>query len=337
MESGQGGSRRPDSAQLVRQWAILRLLSESGRSFSVKELADQLVSSKATIQRDLATLEQDFALIEEEAGKQKKLYRIDGSIRALQALTFGTLELLALHAAAATGAMQGTPFADDLRSVAQKLRGFLSPRHNGGLDAMARVFAPHRRTHVDYGAHGEIIDGLSDAISQRRVCTATYHAAWRDSVKEHTFRPLRLVWHRGALYLLCVLDGLTDITTLAVQRLEELTVTRDEFATPRIDVDAHLRKAFGIFVANAASGEETDVEIIFDKQIAWRIEEQQFHPDEQKERLDDGRLVYRIRSSAQWEIVPWVLSFGSLAVLEKPAHWREVIVDTVKAMTGMYE
>lgn len=40
------GARRADSAQLVRQWAILRLLAESGRAYSVKELADQLGTSK---------------------------------------------------------------------------------------------------------------------------------------------------------------------------------------------------------------------------------------------------------------------------------------------------
>lgn len=67
----------------------------------MKELADQLGVSKATIQRDLATLERDFALVEEADGEQKRRYRIDQSVRALETLTFGTTELLALHAPAA--------------------------------------------------------------------------------------------------------------------------------------------------------------------------------------------------------------------------------------------
>lgn len=324
--------RRPDSAQLVRQWAVLRLLSESGRSFTVKELADQLGTSKPTVQRDLATLEQDFALVVEEAGKQKKLYRIDESIRALESVQFGTMELLALHAASAAATMNGTPFDDDLRSVTQKLRGFLSPRHNGGLDALAKVFAPHRRRHVDYGAHGDVIDDLSDAIARRLVCRATYFAAWKGSIKEHTFRPLSLVWHRGALYLLCSLEGYSDITTLAVQRIRELAVTEESFPPPRIDVEGHMRKAFGIYV----SDEEEDVEIVFDKEIAWRVDEQRFHPDEMKDRLDDGRLVYRLQSSAQWEIVPWVLSFGSLAELRKPESWRECVRNEAARLAEMY-
>src|SRR5687767_5520322 len=119
MSASEGsGQRRADSAQLVRQWAILRLLADSGRAFSVKELAEQLQSTKSTIQRDLATLEQEFALVEEQVGKQKKVYRINQQIRALETIQFGTLELLALHAASATLAgLAGTPIHDDLQAV----------------------------------------------------------------------------------------------------------------------------------------------------------------------------------------------------------------------------
>ena len=90
--------RRRDSQQLVRQWALLRLLSDATRPYGVKQLAEQLGVSKATIERDLATLERDFAVVEESAGKQKKAYRIDQKIRALETLTFGATELLAIYA-----------------------------------------------------------------------------------------------------------------------------------------------------------------------------------------------------------------------------------------------
>ena len=68
--------RRPDSQQLVRQWALLRLLADATDGYSIKQLSEQLGVSKATIERDLATLDRDFALVEEQAGKQKKVYRL---------------------------------------------------------------------------------------------------------------------------------------------------------------------------------------------------------------------------------------------------------------------
>ena len=328
-----GSSRRQDSQQLVRQWALLRLLAESGRAFGVKELSDQLGVSKATVQRDLATLERDFALVEESVGVQKKTYRIDQKVRALESLTFGTTELLALHAAqAALGGLGGTPIHDDLQAVVLKIRGFLSPRHNGGLDAIARVFATHVRGHVDYAAQQELIDQLADAIARRRWCALTYHAAWKGTTRTHRARPLRLVWHRSALYLLACLGDHQRITTLAVQRIRDLDVDKETFPAPRLDVDGHVQKAFGIFV----SDREEDVEILFDKDIAWRVEERTYHPAERKERLADGRLRYRLRSSAQWEIIPWVQSYGPLAELVSPPSWRDCLRSNAAATLGRY-
>lgn len=325
--------RRADSAQLIRQWAILRLLADSGRAFSVKELADQLGASKATIQRDLATLEKEFALVEEAAGKQKLLYRIDQKIRALDSIQFGTMELLAVHAAlAGQPALAATPLGEDLANVASKLRGFLSPRHNGGLDALSRVFVPHARGHIDYSGQSEVIDTLTDAIARRRVCRVVYFAAWKKTTREHRLRPYRLVWHRSSLYVLGCLGDKTDIATLAVHRVRDIEPTDDSFPAPRVDIDAHARKAFGIFVSTA----EEEVEILFEPDIAWRIEERTYHPDETKERQADGRLVYRVRSSAQWEIIPWVLSFGSLATLVRPAAWRAAIAELLTHMAPRY-
>ena len=329
----KGPERRPDSQQLIRQWALLRLLSESTKQWSVKELSEQLQVSKATIERDLATLQRDFAVVEESVGKQKKLYSIDGRIRALETLTFGTTELLALYAAQqALAGLAGTPMHEDLVSVATKIRGFLSPRHNGGLNALSKVFVEHARGHVDYGAQQELIDTLVDAIARRRVCTLTYHAAWKGTTRTHEARPLRLVWHRSALYLFACLGGHDRITTLAVQRIRELEVLGETFALPRIDVDEHVSKAFGIFV----SDKEEDVEVVFDREIAWRIEERTFHPAETKQRRADGSLVYKLRSSAQWEIIPWVQTFGPLAELVAPRSWRDSLRANAEAMHAKY-
>ena len=161
----------------------------------------------------------------------------------------------------------------------------------------------------------------------------TFHAAWKKTTRTHSVRPLRLVWHRSALYLLACVGSRTEVTTLAVHRIRSLVPTNEVFAAPKIDVDAHVAKAFGIFVSN----NEEDVEVLFDADIAWRVEERTHHPNEIKERLTDGRLRYRLRTSAQWEIIPWVQSFGPLAELVAPTSWRDVLRTNVHAMLDLYQ
>jgi predicted DNA-binding transcriptional regulator YafY len=140
------------------------------------------------------------------------------------------------------------------------------------------------------------------------------------------------VWHQSALYLFACLGSRKEITTLAVHRIRELAISDETFAAPRLDVDSHVAKAFGIFVSDA----EEDVEVHFHKDIAWRVEERTHHPAEVKERLESGTLRYRIRTSAQWEIIPWVQSFGALAELVSPASWRESLRANAEAVATMY-
>ena len=333
VERKAAAARRADSEQLVRQWAILRLLSNTPRGYSVKELAEQLRATKSTVQRDLATLGRDFALLDERVGAQKRVYRIDAQIRALETLTFGAAELLALYAALAQlQATGGTPMHDDLREVTLKLRGFLAPKHNGFLAALAGVFAPHARDHVDHTPHREHLDDLVDAIAKRRVCELRYHAAWKGTTRDHLLRPLKLVWHRGNTYVFGCLGRRSEVTTLAVSRIKSLKPTTAVFAAPRTDVEAHVKKAFGIFIGDV----EEDVEVLFEADTAWRIEERTHHPDEQKQRLPDGRLRYRLRSGAQWEIIPWVLGFGAHAELVTPVAWRDVVRTHLEATMQRY-
>ena len=97
-------------------------------------------------------------------------------------------------------------------------------------------------------------------------------------------------------------------------------------------MDGYVGRAFGIFVNDS----EEDVEVIFDAEIAWKVEERTFHPAEEKKRLPDGRLRYRVRSSAQWEVIPWVQSFGPLAEIVAPETWRSALIANLDATRGKY-
>jgi predicted DNA-binding transcriptional regulator YafY len=75
---------------------------------------------------------------------------------------------------------------------------------------------------------------------------------------------------------------------------------------------------------------------VFDAEIAWKVEERTYHPSERKERLPDGRLRYRIRSSAQWEVLPWLQTFGPFAELVAPTSWRDALKANLDAMQAKY-
>jgi len=318
----------------MRQWSLLRLLWRTGTGMSALELAQRLVASKPTIERDLATLRDHFAITEELEGKQKKIYRIDQRFRELETLTFGVGEILAIYVAlAGLKPLAGTLLHADLQEALDKIRGHIAPGHNDVVKELHRVFATHARGFVDYHDHSEVIDDLTDAIARRRICAITYRSPWKKTTRTYQIRPLQLLWYRSSLYLFACVKERTELTTFVVHRILELDKTEMVFELPkRLAVEEHISGAFGIFVSDLVE----EVEILFDKEIAWRIEEQTFHPDEKKVRRPDGTLVYRVRSSAQWEIIPWVRSFGALAELVEPRVWRDVLAADLEAAAARY-
>lgn len=332
MSSASRRQRHADSTQLVRQWAILQLLASGTRSYSVRDLAEQLGTSKSTVERDLATLERHFPLLAEEEGKQKRRYRL-ARAAAMPPMQFGLMELAATHAfASAVPGLEGTALHEDLLALLHKLRAALAPHHNGAIDRIAAAFAPHPRAYVDYSGHGDILDALVDATLRRRECQVTYLPGHATAATENVIHPLRLVWHQHALYAFCWYPRWRWLGVLAAHRIQALAPTGQTFRPPRFDLDQRARQAFGIFVG----GDPVDVEIRFAPAVARFIGERVFHPDEQKLPEPDGGLRYRVRTGAKWEVVAWVQRFGGLAELIAPGDWREAVRAGAEAMAAAH-
>jgi predicted DNA-binding transcriptional regulator YafY len=119
---GKGqASRSSGSAQLTRQWAILQLLKR--REYSIRELADELGTSKSSVQRDITTLQEHFMIVALPVGQQKRVYRLARSGPELS-LKVSPGELAALERA--IHAVEGHTPA--LASLVNKLRPLVEPQ-----------------------------------------------------------------------------------------------------------------------------------------------------------------------------------------------------------------
>lgn len=111
-------SRGANASQLARQWGILRMLES--RAYSIRELAQTLGASKASIQRDLDTLQHHFMIVATSAGAQKRVYRLERGM-APRAFKLHPEELRALEKALECDGHDG----ERLRSLYLKLSALL--------------------------------------------------------------------------------------------------------------------------------------------------------------------------------------------------------------------
>jgi predicted DNA-binding transcriptional regulator YafY len=83
-------------------------------------------------------------------------------------------------------------------------------------------------------------------------------------------------------------------------------------------------------------GEEYDVEIRFFHPASVWVKEKRWLPNQQIEPLKDGSIIFKARVKGLIDIKRWVLSFGKLAVVQKPEELVGSIREELEGMADLY-
>lgn len=304
---------------------------------TVRDLSAQLRTSKANVERDIQALHAaGFPLKSEKDPRHAQRLRWRMTEEGPEPSPgFGPAELLSLHAASSVlQFMVNTPLHMDLQSVLAKVRASLAESRNDAVAGTAHVFVPHPRDFVVYDGEESraILDDLLDAMARHRKVRLEYTSADAKRPKPVTLLPLRIFAHHNSLYLLAQRDGKVEVRTYAVHRISVLDVLPETFADPRVDLEAHVAHAFGVFIEPPQ-----DVQVHFSSEVARYVNERTFHPAERKEPLPDGGVRYRVRAGGQHEVVAWVLGFGGAAELVSPPEWRQELLRRARRTVSVHQ
>lgn len=323
------------STQIARQWGIFQTLHQRQQGMTASRLARQFGVSKNTVIRDLETLSAAGFTMEHTEDGNRYVHRLADGVRKIAQIRPTELELLALYAARTQLApLVGTPLFGDIMSLMHKIHGMIQPSNKGVLEAMSEFFMDHPRGVKSYRQHEEIIDDLVDAILRRRVCVIEYTRPRHEASKTHELRPLRMFFSNGGLYLVGLLGRHKYVSTLAVERMGSVNVTRRTFKIPHgLDLKARFRSRFGLI----EDGKPQLVEIIFSPRAAPYVRERVWHPDQMIEDLSDGGARWKARVQGKYEVVTWVLSWAEQAELVRPVAWRREIRERLAGGLERYD
>ena len=317
--------------QIVRQLKILQTLEANRFGKSARELATKYEVDRKTIQRDMWDLrEAGFWITGPPDDPTTIYYRLERDTGL--PLKFPIMEVAAMILAERTGmGLMGTPFSEYLESVSSRLKDVMRPKMREFLERAAEVYVPHLRGHKSYETAREVFNKLHEAIQERRVCRVSYRSPWAESARQYNIEPLHLLPFRGGLYVISRMPYYDQLITQAVDRFEAVEVTEEEFEPPdHLSVDERLSNAFGI-----SSEEPMDVVVRFTEAQAPYIWERTWHPSQELEELEDGRVVLRLRAGGFYEIKSWVLSFGAAAEVLEPEELREAVREEMRVALGL--
>jgi len=315
----------PRNDQVTRQWCILRKLEDS-RGFTLQELAhslpDDYPKHLRTIRRDIYALESaGFPIFNERVEGQVR-WRIMEGFRHIPSIAFSPTELMALlMSRRLLKPLDGTQIQSALESAYNKAMAVLPPPSHVYVNQLQGVFSVGLGPHKTYSHHREIIDRLTQAISNKRTVQIRYFSASRGKTTRREVDPYRLWYAAGGLYLIAHCHLREDVRMFAVERIRSATLTDHPYQMPLgFDIESYVQDALTVM-----RGPRIRVELLFTKQTAAWVKDRIYHPSQKLSILKGGRLRMTLTVAETRELVGWILSFGDQVTVIQPESLRAAV------------
>ncbi len=324
------------SAEVIRQWNIIRALDGARVGAAVQDLAASAGVSVRTIWRDLAALQEAGFPLYDEKVDGRALWHLDSRpFRHLEDRGFTLTQLCALYfSRTLVECLARTPFQQDLQSAFDELGRTLPPRMREFFDRIPAVIDAKRgpmRVRAGELPH-EAIARLLDATLHQRAIEMRYHSASSARTKRYTVEPYRLVYAEGGLYLLAFVPEYDQLRTFAVERIEALTVLESTFER-RVDVDARpFDQSLGVNM-----GTPVRVELAFAPRTAAYVRERIWHPSQTVQDQPDGSARVSLEVCMDWALTSWILSFGPYVRVLAPEPLVAEIRGALEKARTLYE
>lgn len=325
---------RERNREMVRQWQIVREIEEARFGKSIGELAAQFSVHQRTIRRDLEALQRaGFPLYDEKhaGGSRWKLNR--DVFKGLVDTGLTLSELCALYfSRTLLECLAGTPFQRDLRSAFGKLEESLNPSLRAYLDELPGVLAAksepvkHRGPH-----HNAVVAQLLQATLEHRRVSMRYHSFASGGEKDYVVEPHRLAYAEGGLYLFAFVPLYGQMRTFAVERIKQLSPLDEHFQPLPADQARVFADSLGVH-----TGKPERIEIEFAPAAAQHVLEREWHRSQQVTARPDGSVRLTMTVCVDFSLQAWILSFGPLARVLRPARLADRIFEQIEEAREQY-
>lgn len=232
------------------------------------------------------------------------------------------------------GADEGLPFYGPARQAALKLESSLPGPLREELRTMTHSIAIrpgqiNRLTGAD-----RYYQQLVDAIAKKRVVRIKYGSLTEWETIDTKLRPYELLFIKRSWYVIGRSSEHREVRTFNVGRIAAVKQLREKYSIPRsFSVEKHFGNAW---VMIPGSGQDQDIVIRFKSSVANNVAEVAWHKTQQCEFLEGGGLEFRATVSGLDEIAWWILGYGNLAEVIKPAKLRKLVARRAMQMHEMY-
>jgi len=295
-------------------------------------LLAELGVSLATLKRDLEYLRDrmDAPIVWDPFDRGYKLQPLGGDLAQTQhqlpGVWFSEREihaLLTMHQLI-QGLDEGGVLARHLQPMLDKLHGLLGDgqRDAGELLKRVRIVSVARRP-----VSSQWFELFGDALVRRLQVRMQYRTRGREATTWRTVSPQRLTHYRSTWYLdaWChTKEQLLRFALDAVQQAQVLDLRAKDIALKK--VEAALDAGYGIF----AGSKPQWATLVFSATAARWVSQEQWHPQQKSQWLDDGSYQLEVPYTNQTELVMDLLRHSGEVRVIAPASLAQAVISQLR-------
>ncbi len=322
------------SVRLAKLQNYLTIKTLSGGA-TVDEIAAECAVSVRQVFRDLETLESKLGVSLNRPArglKQVGRYRLDSPLplkidpRGAAIIFLSVLK------------QKGSPLASGINEIKDYLIASLFKNRYGSSKEELEML--QKRVHVveeqllDGAKSGEITLQLLDAISSNRVVSIKYYTPSRGEWSRRDVEPYGLTSKHSNWYLVGYCRKSYEVRTFRVDLIERVFVLMETFKFPAdFNLENYFGNSWGIF-----SGEESrEITVKVNRILVPRFKRIAYHPSQRVvEELADGSIIVSYRAAGMTEFLGWLLQWGELIEILKPADLRRQMQEMLEKILAQY-
>ncbi len=305
----------------MRRLLELDGLIRQGKYPNCSSFARQWEVAPKTIQRDIEFMKYQLGAPIEYDALKRGFYYTD-EFFMLPSITMNEGELTALVIGSrALEQYRGTPIAAKLESVLEKLSDVLPDEitlNPSELFSRFSFSAPPSMP-IKPDIWEVVVSGL---LSRRRL-EITYQG------KKSVISPLHMANLQGAWYLFVRFYDYDNFRQISLGRIEKAKLHKQAANEEGFDPATFLSNTLYRF---AGDNEPFTVKLVFAKEIAEQVLEQQWHPEQKVKTLKDGRVELEFPAKGDVEVKRWIMAWGRYCTVKSPKWVKQMIDDEVDAM-----
>ncbi len=322
-----------------RIYAVHQALQSSRYPVSREKLEDILECTQSTVERTLSNMRIYLnAPIEYDRDKngyyyETKSYNIKNNENyELPGLWFNADELYALTVMQELlSKLQAGLLDEQVKPLKNRIQKLLADKQTGTEQLNARLTFLHQTARKN---NLPAFQKIASAVIQRKQLNIDYHARGSDEKTTRLISPQRLLYYRDNWYLDAYCHIREAMRSFSLDRIKQ-THTKNtkakEISSNKLD--QYYAQAYGIF-----SGSSIATAIIkFTPERARWVAEENWHPKQKGEWLNDGHYLLHIPYSDPTELIMDILKYGADAEILSPLELRAQVAEKVKKLQAIYE